>query len=115
MFCNRRSCDRYGLKIDDKGGCADCWVEKKVCRCETYALAPWKNCPIHDYYNRLETIQPECIMQVDEHEWACIVMMGEWPEKLDIQIEYKEFNGYVIEEEILTCLICGECEIQYPC
>ena len=87
----------------------------KECRCEPKALAPWECCPIHDYYNRLEMTQPACIMQIDEHEWACIVMMGEWPEKLDIQVNYKEFDGVVIEEEILTCLICGECEVQYPC
>lgn len=59
--------------------------------------------------------KPECIMEVDEGEWRCIVLHeGAWEEKLHVDINEKWIPGGVIIEEIRTCLVCGDQDISYP-
>ena len=61
--------------------------------------------------------KPACIQEVDEGEWMCIVLYhGAWEEKLDVEIRIGEFSdGTQFEEEIRTCLVCGDQDISYPC
>lgn len=60
--------------------------------------------------------KPACIQEIEEGEWACIVLYaGAWDEKLDVDIREIEMDGYWLEEEIRTCLVCGDQDISYPC
>jgi len=60
--------------------------------------------------------KPACIQEVEEGEWMCIVLYaGAWDEKLDVDIRIGEFaDGTQFEEEIRTCLVCGDQDISYP-